>query len=348
MFIPPRCPNPGCQQHVQPTTGFFRRRGFYYPASRDQGVPRFLCRTCHRSFSSQTFRYDYRDRRPWDNDKLFWLLVSGVGLRQAGRWLKMDIRAVQQKKHKLARHCADLHQNCSPRLPAGRSWLLDEEETYEGASIRPLTMPVLIDRETWFVVATAVGSIRRLAAVGSARRWRQDLDERHGPRPDRSRECVERVLRALASKVADGAITLHTDQKASYAALAKGIFGDRVVHTTTAGTLVRDTHNPLFPINTTLAMTRDNCGRLRRRSWLITKRADCLQDHMHIFTVYRNYVRRRFNRDKEVDTAAKLLRLMPRNLRVHELLAWRQDWGHRSIHPMSTCGSRTIRESMSA
>jgi hypothetical protein len=111
---------------------------------------------------------------------------------------------------------------------------------------------------------------------------------------------------------------------------------------------VRNTHNPLFPINTTLAMTRDNCGRLRRRSWLVTKKAERLQNHLHIFIIYRNYVRRRFNRDKETDTPAKFLGLLPRNLHRCEVLAWRQDWGDRSIHPMSRHGSHTVRDTMAA
>ena len=345
-FVPPRCPNPSCGEHASPKPGFFRRWGTYHPACRNEGVPRFRCRTCHRTFSRQTFRHDYRDRRPHDNGRLFWLLVSGVGLRQAGRVLEMGVRAVQQKKRKMAATLAHLHENMSPHLPADRHWLLDEEETYEGASIRPLTMPVLIERETWFVVATAVGSIRRLAAPGSARRRRQARDERRRFRPDQSRVCVERVLRSLARRVATGNVCLLTDQKTSYATVAKTVFEGRLVHSTTAGTLIRATHNPLFPINTTLAMTRDNCGRLRRRSWLVTKRADCLQEHLHIFVVYRNYVRRRFNRDAPTVTAARLLGLLPRNLQVAEVLAWRQDWGDHSIHPMSLHAGDTVRTRM--
>ena len=347
-FVPPRCPNLACEHHVQPKAAFFRRRGLYYPKCRAEGVPRFRCRSCRRTFSRQTFRYDYRDRRPQDNVPLFWMLVSGTGLRQAGRVLKLDIRAVQQKQRKMAAMFAQLHGNLFQGLPAGRTFLLDEEETYEGASIRPLTMPVLIDKETWFVVATAVGSIRRLAPLGTTRRVRQDRAERHRPRPDQSRQCVQQVLKVLAGKVVTGTVLLHTDQKASYSTVAKSVFGERLVHVTTAGSLVRHTHNPLFAINTTLAMSRDNCGRLRRRSWLVTKRAEYLQAHLHIFTAYRNYVRRRFNRDKEVDTAAKLLGLLPRNLRNHELLAWRQDWGDRSSHPMSPAGTHTVRDRISA
>src|SRR5204863_144381 len=83
---------------------------------------------------------------------------------------------------------------------------------------------------------------------------------------------------------------------------------------------IRSTHNPLFAINTTMAMTRDNLGRLRRRSWLVTKVGGQLQNHLALFTVYRNYVRRRFNRDKENETPAQILKLLPRRLRNHEVV----------------------------
>jgi hypothetical protein len=283
-----------------------------------------------------------------DNERLFLLLVSGVGMRQSGRLLRMDARGVQRKQHKMAATLACMHDNLCPRLPEGRSWLLDEEETYEGASIRPLTMPVLIEQETWFVVATAVGSIRRLAPVGSARRLRQDREERSGSRPDESRARVREVLDCLARKVPAGKVVLQTDEKASYATVGRSVFGDRLVHLTTAGTLVRDTHNPLFPINTTLAMTRDNCGRLRRRSWLVTKKAARLQDHLALFTAYRNYVRRRFNKDPETQTPARCLGLVPRNLDAEEVLAWRQDWGDLSIHPISRDAAHTVRSIIAA
>jgi len=335
-------------KRLHPTAGFYRKRGFYRPACRSEPVQRYRCNTCKRTFSRQTFRYDRGDRRPDDNWPLFMLLASGVGLRQCGRVLDINPTSVQRKKQKMARMFVEMHANLCPALPSGRIWLLDEEETYETASIRPLTMPVLIDKATWFVVATAVGSIRRLAKPGTARRARQDHEERHGPRPDQSADCVREVLTTLAGKVPTGNIFLHTDQKASYATIARGVFGDRLVHTTTAGTLVRDTHNPLFSINTTMAMTRDNCGRLRRKSWLVTKKAERLQNHLLLFTIYRNYVRRRFNRDKEADTPAKILGLLPRNLRQQEVLAWRQDWGDHSIHPMSSTGERTVRDAMPA
>jgi hypothetical protein len=324
---------------------FFVCTGRYRPQCRDEPVPRFRCRSCGRYFSRQTFRLDYCDHRPECNLPLLRYLCSSSGLRQAGRMLELDVHAVIGKLQKFGRTLAQLHDNLSPRLPDQRTFLLDEEETYEGASIRPLTMPVLIEKETWFVVATAVGPIRRLAPPGTLRRWRQDGDElERGRRPDHSRKCVKATLQALVRRLGDGPLTLRTDQKASYESLAKQAFGARVRHETTAGTRIRTTFNPLFPINSTLAMTRDNLGRLRRRSWLVTKAAPRLQDHLAVFTVYRNYMRRRFNRDAKHETPAMLLGLLPRQLHPREVLAWRQDWGSRSIHPTSICASLSIGE----
>ena len=298
-------------------------------------MPRFYCSSCGRSFSRQTFRHDYRDLRPECNELLFVMLTSGVGLRQCARNLSLGVRSVQLKMRKLARTCDLLRRNLAPRLPMERTYLMDEEETYESASIRPLTMPVLIEKETWFVVASAVGRIRRLAPEGTARRRRQQRDEvRYGRRPDESSKAVREVLGRLANMIT-GPLELHTDQKSSYGTIARRAFGSNLIHDTTPSKRIRSTFDRLFAINTTLAMTRDNCGRLRRKSWLVTKCRRRLRDQMALFTVYRNYVRHRFNRDNVGDTPATFLGLLPRRLLPREVLRWRQDWGTRSPSPLS-------------
>ena len=66
-----------------------------------------------------------------------------------------------------------------------------------------------------------------------------------------------------------------------------------------------------------------------------------MTDGVHLFTVYRNYVRCRFNRDRRHETPAWFLKLLPRALEPEEVTGWRQDWGARSIHPMSHCVTRT-------
>ncbi len=129
-------------------------------------------------------------------------------------------------------------------------------------------------------------------------------------------------------------VVLETDKKTSYVALAKEAFGiHRLVHYTTSSKLPRDTRNPLFPINHTEAIGRDLMGRLRRQSWLASKKRRYLDLALQIFAAYRNYVRRRFNRDAR--SPAQCLKLLPRRLSSTELISWRQEWGRSSIHPLA-------------
>jgi hypothetical protein len=129
-------------------------------------------------------------------------------------------------------------------------------------------------------------------------------------------------------------VLLETDKKTSYVALAKDAFGSRrLVHSTTSSKLPRDVRNPLFPINHTEAIARDLMSRLRRRSWLASKKRRYLDLGLQLFAAYRNYVRRRFN--DEQFSAARLLGFAPRRMSASELISWRQDWGRASIHPLA-------------
>ena len=102
---------------------------------------------------------------------------------------------------------------------------------------------------------------------------------------------------------------------------------------TTNSKLARTTWNPLFPINHTEAIMRDLMGRLRRESWLVSKRRRYLDLALHVFAAYRNYVRRRFNEDQA--SPAQKLGFVPRRMKPGELLSWRQELGRESIHPLA-------------
>ncbi|MCK6445681.1 MAG: hypothetical protein L6Q99_04755, partial [Planctomycetes bacterium] len=62
-FHPKFCPRPDCPSHAG-SPFLFRRRGYFRRRCDTRKVPRFLCLTCSRGFSSQTFRVDYRLKRP--------------------------------------------------------------------------------------------------------------------------------------------------------------------------------------------------------------------------------------------------------------------------------------------
>jgi len=333
--------------HGNPLPCFYIRRGSYRAGCRPEPVPRFQCRSCRRNFSRQSFRLDYRDRRPECNVQLFQLLISGCGLRQSGRIVRLSSHGVQHKFRKVARALRQLNRNLLRRLPGAghRTFLLDEIETFEHSSILRLTVPVLIERESLAVLAVDVGPIRRVPRRGSRRqRWLSRHELNHGRRCDRSRACVRRVLGRLRRLWGQRRGLLQTDEKALYGALLRRTWPETpaLAHETTPSRLPRTVFNPLFPINLTDAMLRHNNGRLHRRSWLVSKQGKHLRSQLEVFMAYRNWHRPRTNGDLAECTPGVVLGLAERPFEFGEMLAWRQDWRERSIHPTSADGQQAI------
>jgi len=339
MFRPPRCPHRHCPNHRSPGPGFCSPHGSYQPLCRPRPVPRFRCGACRKTFSRQTFRMDYRDHRPHLNPQLFALLASGLGLRQSSRLLGLSLRCTELKFRKIARHLRRLTLNLRGPLPDGVRLQFDELETYEGRrNTRPLSVPVLIERESRYIIWSESAPIRPRGKMTPARERAIAEDERRfGPRRDLSARSVRRTLRRGFALVRPGQrVIFESDEKTSYPVHLRRTQGKaKVEHRQTSSKLARTTWNPLFPINHTEAMARDLMGRLRRESWLVSKKRRYLDLGLALFSAYRNYVRKRFNRDRE--SPAQVLGFVGSRLSFGEALTWRQDWGAASIHPTSLC-----------
>jgi hypothetical protein len=310
------------------------RDGFYHPLCRSHAVPRFRCRFCGRRFSRQTFRADRRQKKPSINAACLDLMVACVGLRQAARVLRVARRTVERRFAWLGRHAADFQAN---RLAVARMpgpFQLDELESFEANRYQPVTVPVLIERSSLFIVATAVGPLRRKGRLTPRqRRLRAEHEAVHGRRPSQSPQAVHAVLSRLGAVAPQAPVVLESDHKPLYGRLASELLGSRFVWRTHSASARRDRRNPLFPINHTNARLRHFLARLRRRTWCVTKRRTCLQAHLAIATLWSNFCRGVTNRT--ATTPAQAVALAPRRYRPEEVLSWRQDWGPLSppLHP---------------
>ena len=85
-WTPPHCPNPNCPFHNPLTPGFRARRcGYHTRLNPPHRVPRFQCRHCRRTFSSQTFATTYWLKRPALLPRVFLATVNGMANRQIAR-----------------------------------------------------------------------------------------------------------------------------------------------------------------------------------------------------------------------------------------------------------------------
>jgi transposase-like protein len=323
--------------HRRPAGRFYQRNGSYAVSCRAHPVPRFRCKVCRKRFSRQTFRIDYRDRKPHLNGDIFIRLCSGTGLRRIAQALSVSRSTVERKFHKLGRQLRHLHRNAMGHFGGQAEFALDELETFETCRrTRPVTVPILIDQESFFVVDARSDTLPPRGRLDRRNRRRVQIDEaRFGKRRNRSSRVVAEVLSTAAERCRGSVrIVVRSDRKTSYPGLLKRAFGaKRLNHVQVSSKAPRTTWNPLFRINLTNAMTRDLMGRLHRRSWLVSKERRYLDAHLALFTVHRNYIRSWRNGERE--TPAMMLGFMDRELTPWEAVGWRQDWGaDRSVHPL--------------
>ncbi|TAJ07728.1 MAG: hypothetical protein EPO68_16050 [Planctomycetota bacterium] len=174
---------------------------------------------------------------------------------------------------------------------------------------------------SWFVLDVQVAP---LPSRGGLRPKDQERRERmvelEGRRRSGSTEAVGKCFANVAPLLAPGAPgMLRTDQKKTYVRLKQKLLPQQLLHVRISSTEARGLDNPLFRINTTLAMMRDGASRLVRRTWGASKLREQLEKHLWIWVVYRNYVRRMINRSPRT-SAASLLGLFATMLPLNDLL----------------------------
>lgn len=344
MFEPPRCPNPGCAMHTEPEPDFYRPRGSYRSSVKAHPIPRFRCLHCLRSFSRQTFRHDYRDKKPHLNVRVVEFLCSGVGYRQTARMVRMTRNNLEAKARKIQRTMGDLDTNLITRAgdvdrrnpgEVDVDILFDEFETYETCrNTMPLSVPTAVENKSLLILGSRAAPIRPRGRM-SAKRLRRIAahERRYGPRKDESPEACRWVLgRAAKLRPTAKRVRLGTDCKTTYPGYAREAFGEeRLVHHRTLGSEPRDGRSPLATINFIEALMRDLIGRLRRQSWLVSKQYEYLNLHLGQYACWRNWSRPRYNADDACP--GQFSGFAERRLRRSELVGWRQDWGQLSPSP---------------
>ena len=328
--------------HLAPEGRFFQRNGSFHTLCRAAPIPRFRCKVCGKRFSRQTFRIDYRDKRPQLNRRIAERLSSGTGLRRIALALGVSRTTVERKFHKLGAHLRLLHEHTVGDFGAGAvALVLDELETFETCRrTRPVTVAALVEPDSYFIVGTRSATLPPRGRLQPADRARVQRDARRfGKRQNRSAAAVGALLAFAARHCARAArITIRSDRKKSYPRLLRTAFGAaRIDHLQVSSRARRNTFNPLFPINLTNAMLRDLMGRLHRRSWLASKERRYLDQHLGLAVVFRNYVRPWKNGAAE--PPAVRLGFTDRAMTMPEMVSWRQDFGPElSIHPLGRPG----------
>jgi len=265
------------------------KKGFYQRPSDGKRIQRYLCRCCSKQFSDQIRSIDYRHRKRSINHMAFLMLCKGVSQRGAAFMLNVKPETIARRVVRFGL-VAEAHLAAyRASRPQATAVMFDEMESFEHTKCKPLTIPIAVEAKTRKILALKVGQIAAKGPLAAISR------KKYGPRPCERSACLDRVLTDIQSCVAPDAM-ITTDRSHHYPAKVKHFFPE-AQHATVRGRrgcvvgqgeLKRGGFDPLFSLNHTYAMIRDNIKRLTRRTWCTTKRRDRLELLIYLYAYFHN------------------------------------------------------------
>lgn len=265
------------------------RKGLFARCGGRTRRQRYRCKNCGRNFSEMTGTIFARQLRPDLESKVFYLLISGVSMRRIARLHQTTQTTVARKLVRLGAFAKVQHQWRLKNIAPVSVALFDEMETFEHTKCKPVSIVVAVEEHSRIILnATAVSMPPKGRLVHIARK-------RYPPRKDGRRKALFQALSTISS-VGAASLKVKSDQCPRYPAAVRRWL-PRAKHETFKGRrgcvvgqgeLKAGGFDPLFSLNHTCAMVRDNVKRLSRRTWCTTKRIDRLQCFLNLYICYHN------------------------------------------------------------
>ena len=319
---PPYCPNPTCDSHTSPHPWRFKKKGFYARQRGPRRVQRYACRSCHRSFSSQTFSPTYWLKHPRLLEPIFHRLLSCSCLRQIARELGVVHSTVQRHAERLGRHCLLLLQELGPRGTPTEPLVLDGLQTFENSQYWPYDLNVLVGK-SHLVYGFNDAELRRSGSMRPSQRdKRERLEAAYGrPDPLATRKAVQELV-ARVVPPGESAV-IESDEHGAYPQAFARLRDRRIEHRTTSSKASRTPRNPLFPANLADGLLRHGSANHKRETIAFAKRRQEALYREAIWAVWRNFVKST-SENRRDEPPGVTMGLIPRRLTVKELLRERR------------------------
>ena len=265
------------------------KNGRFHRVEDAQSIQRYRCKACGKGFSSATFTLTYRQKRR----RLNRLIEADIASCAAQRRIAIKLGCA---RNTVARKIAFLAERARAKT---ETWLTsqtpftylqwDELITFEHTRLKPLSVAVMVCQQHRCILGFRVAQIPASGLIAQRSR------EKYGPRRNLSGYARRDLLKTLAPHIAPQA-TVTCDEHPRYREELEAALSDVNViqHRSVRGSLTgqgelkRTGWDPLFTINHTLAMLRDNIKRLTRRTWCTTKRQSALEDVIAIYVHFHN------------------------------------------------------------
>ncbi|MDP7021585.1 MAG: hypothetical protein QGH30_04440 [Candidatus Krumholzibacteria bacterium] len=252
---------------------------------------------------------------------IFLKICGGMAARQIARDLEVAPSTVDRHIERLGRHCLLFHRNLMQDYQLQGDLVIDGFETFELSQYFPFHHNLAVEAETGFFLSFTDSELRRKGRMREDQKSRRGELEAQWGRPDP--KAVEKGVRELLEDVLAGEsrVVIRSDDHRAYPRAMWGI-SCSIEHQVTSSKDYRDRHNALWEINLLDLLLRHSNANHRRETLAWSKRRQNSSLRLAILLVWRNYLKKRWEKGKR-ETPAMLKGLCKRPLKREEILTER-------------------------
>ncbi len=280
------CPKKFCQN-----SSVLQKDGTYFRKSDSKTIQRYRCKKCGKRFSTARLSACFNQNKRPVNHLVGKLYCSKVSIRRIAKLLRVDKKTVQRKIAFLGIQAKLFNQRfVHKQFQQNVTHMqMDDLITKEKTKMLPLSISLACDANTRMILGFKVSQI---AAFGHLA---QKSRQKYGPRKSRHRLKLHELMQEITPLISERAL-IRTDEHQFYPEVIKKYlpnsqhqrFKGGKGSISGQGEMKKLTRDPLFAINHTFAMLRDNISRLVRRSWCVTQKVEILEHHLHIYMKFHN------------------------------------------------------------
>jgi hypothetical protein len=246
------------------------------------------------------------------------MVVGCMANRQIARALRCSPSTVAHHIARLGRHALLFQARELGRLRITGEVAIDGFESFEWSQYFPYHHNVAVEVDSGYFLYHTDSPLRRKGRMREQQRRRRRELESHLGRPDpRSVEIgIRDLLEPLAERTQQ--LRLRSDDHRAYPRAIRTL-PIPTEHRVTSSRVRRTNRNPLWEVNLLDLMIRHSTAAHKRETIAWAKRRAAAAEKLTIFQVWRNYVKRRWEKGSE-HTAAMYKGLTTRPLTFSEIL----------------------------
>ena len=322
-WAPPFCPNPKCRYHNNSGAPWpYKKIGFFRRLSAPHRIQRFTCKTCNRSFSTQTFSTSYWQKLPDLDAQIIMKTTGGMANRQIARDLKVSPETVNRHIARLGRHCLLFHHRMMRNSPPVHELVVDGFESFEFSQYHPIHHHVAVEKDTDFFIYFTDSELRRKGRMTLHQKRRRKVLEAELGRPDP--KAIEKDMRETLEVALSGqsGATVFSDDHPAYQRSIRSM-SIAIDHRITPGSEHRDKNNSLWEVNLLDLLIRHSNANHKRETIAWSKRRQSSAERLAILLVWRNYMKGRREKVRGSPTPAMERGMTDRPIRIVDLLGKR-------------------------